>query len=172
MNYIFWFPSLIRISDIVWSKQKFWITNGVPLSIKFDPNLIFSVPQDFNCLRTTDRLAYCKVVRSSFFKDFVDELNTHDARVKMSIFVVMASTRIMGNMRKTGIGISLCIVMHTHCTTICSNGTPQTMQGTIFSIRYAFIIFSISWIIWYWAKHPSVSVGEAASDIFLIVNKQ
>lgn len=30
--------------------QKFWITNGVPRSIKFDPNFTFSMEQPFTCL--------------------------------------------------------------------------------------------------------------------------
>lgn len=112
--------------------------------MKFDPNLIFSNPQDFNCFRTTDRLPYDKVFLSSFFKEVVDALNTHDASVKTIIFVTMASKRIVGNMRKTGIAISLCIVILTYCETICSNGTPHTMEGTTDSIRNEFIIFSIS----------------------------
>lgn len=105
---------------------------------------MFKTPQDFNCLRKTDFLTCCEVVVSSSLSDLVEALNTQEAKVNTKPLQAMASTRIKGNIRNTGIAISPCIVMHTYCVIICNVGIVQTKVGTILSMRYAFIDFSIS----------------------------
>lgn len=47
--YRFTWPDLIKLRVTVWLMQKFWITNGVPRSIKLEPNFTFNTEQARSC---------------------------------------------------------------------------------------------------------------------------
>lgn len=137
-----------KISDMVWVKQKFCITNGVPLSMKFDPNFIFSTPHAiFSFLNIHFRVPLLPAIfASKVCRNFVEILFTHDANVNTRRFTPTESTKMRGKRRKPGISISPRIFMQTYCDTICNVGMKATIAGTVRTMRNSLKDVSKSWV--------------------------
>lgn len=75
-------PELTSNKFAVWFRQKFWITSGVPLSMKFEPNLILSTPHALTSLESTDFFPPNWTVRlTCICSTLVDVLFTQEASV-------------------------------------------------------------------------------------------
>lgn len=140
---------------MVWLKQKSWITNGVPLSTKFVPNLIFIMEHAFRSFLIVDLRGSFRILRLIFCITLAEELNTYDAKVKTRMLTIMVFCTIRGTTRKPGMGISLCICMQTYWERIWSDGASVMREGTSTGFSHSLRCFSNTcipryfWITWF-----------------------
>lgn len=84
--------------------QKFCITSGVPLSMKFEPNLIFRTPRDVNSLRSNPR--FPTVFCAKAFSTLCDEVFTMEAKEITRMLFITAQIPSKGKIANPGSAIS------------------------------------------------------------------
>lgn len=141
------FLAFTKQRETVCDMQKFCITNGVPLSIKLDPNLILRTPQASTSLLW--RALFPPVQPTTFwakaFSTLCEETFTIEANVMTRMLLIPALIASKGNIANPGSAIVACNVMHTYSEKICSAGRQNIIVGTSFSETKAVNDFSNTW---------------------------
>lgn len=134
--YFIFYLAFTKQSDTVWLTQKFCMISGVPLSMKFEPNLIFRTLQALNSFRLRALFPpwHSTIFSSKVSSTLREEVFTIGANVRTRTLVIPATSVIKGNVENPGRAISPCILIHTNIADIWIAGVMDIITGTIVSV--------------------------------------